>query len=192
MPPRFQMWPELDEILKKSKPADADPPPAPRPKPPGPPSAREVRHSRTRKIILKTLSLSTVITALIVIIGIYSAFSFINPFSKYSTDNPLDKYRPYTPSLKDVDTLAAYQPERIDAPYGRILSPKPGADSPSHIRITGITRNIPEGYHVVLVVDVESQRICVPKWPIIECGISHGDLGRRVGRGVHGGALCGG
>ncbi len=183
MPKRLKVYRDLGDIWGTSKPADGGPPPDPSPEQsleptnsssdpppeqPDSPPEREASHSRTRKIILKTLSLSTVITVLIVIIGIYSAFSFFNPFSKNSTDNPLDNYRPFAPSLKDMDTLAAYQPERLDMHYGRILSPKPGASSPRHIRITGITRNNSEGHHVVLVVDVESQRVCFPKWPIIK------------------------
>ena len=168
MPPRMQMWRELAEILKKSKPADADPPPDPSPKPPDSPPDRQAGHSRTTKLLVKFVSLSTVIIILIVIIGIYSAFSFFNPFANNSTDNPLDKYRLFAPSLTDIDPLAAYQPDKLDMHYGGILSPKPGENGPRHIKITGITRNIPEGHHVVLVVDVESQRVCFPKWPIIE------------------------
>lgn len=121
------------------------------PNKPKPPSWK----NRTTKLLIKTLSLSTITTTLIVIIGIYS----FNPFTNNFTFDPQSKYRPFAPSLKDVDTLAAYQLEEIDAPSDRILSPTPGASSHRHLKITGITRNIPEDHYVVLVVDVESQRV---------------------------------
>ena len=125
------------------------------PNKPKPPSWK----NRTTKLLIKTLSLSTITTTLIVIIGIYSAFSFFNPFTNNFPFDPQSKYRPFALSLKDVDTLAAYQLEEIDAPSDRILSPTPGASSHRHLKITGITRNIPEDHYVVLVVDVESQRV---------------------------------
>ena len=156
MPSRKEIWDELDRIWDKSRPAKADPPTEP-----------QIKHNRTAKIVLKTATLSVTTTLFIVAVSIYSAFSFFNPLSKDAI-NPQDRFRAYHPMLKDTGLLASYRPAEQGASYGRILSPQSGSSCSRVIKITGITAKIPENHHVVLAVDVESKRVCFPKYPFIE------------------------
>lgn len=160
MPSRREIRDELGDIWKSSKLANADPPPDPPPTPPH-------KLSRTTRIILKTTLVNAIAVLIIVAIGIYSAYSFFNPL-KTESFNLLDKYRIYDPLPDNNSLLALSEIQEMDLPYGRIISPRAGETSPRNIKFTGMTAHIPEDHYVVLAVDVEKQRVCFPKWPIIE------------------------
>ena len=73
MPPRKEIWDELARIWGQAKPAVVD---SPQPKDP----------NRTRKIILKTATITSTITAVIISISIIIAFTFINSSSSPTVD----------------------------------------------------------------------------------------------------------
>ena len=67
MPPRKEIWDELTRIWGQAEPIKADPPATPR-----------AKLNRTAKIILKTASITSVITTLIIAASVITAFTFIN------------------------------------------------------------------------------------------------------------------
>lgn len=132
------------------------------------PNKSPLKVSCTTRFRLKTV---TFFAVLIVLVGVHSAFSFFNPLITPSF-NPLDKYQIYDPMLKDTNQLATYRPDKQGIPYGRILSTKSRPRASRVIKIVGMTANIPEDHHVVLVVDVEAQHVCFPKWPFIASNVA--------------------
>lgn len=58
-------------------------------------------------------------------------------------------------------------PKDPNAPQGQITSPAAGTSVPRNFTIVGKTSSIPEGYKVIMVVDVEALRLCWPKKPWI-------------------------
>ncbi|MFH1982471.1 MAG: hypothetical protein ABIL58_11550 [Pseudomonadota bacterium] len=55
-----------------------------------------------------------------------------------------------------------------NAPWGQITSPAAGTSVPRTFTIVGKTSRIPEGYKVIMAVDVEELRLCWPKLPWIQ------------------------
>ncbi len=155
MPPRKEIWDELTRIWGQAEPVKADPPATPRSK-----------LNRTAKIILKTASITSVITTLIIAASVITAFTFIN-----SSRNQPNARPPFNVDQSTLNTISeyllAYQKNIQGEPIGRISSHQISSSEDNIIKISGYTKNIPEGYHVVLAVDVERLRLCWPKKPFI-------------------------
>ena len=148
MPPRKEIWDELTHIWGQAEPAKADPP---RPKDP----------DRTRKIIFKTTAFTSTTAAVVI-----AAFAFFNSSLYPVADRP--SFNIDEPAQTSIsENLLAYHKTIQGEPIGRITSHRKNASSGNKIKISGYTKNIPEGYHVVLAVDMERLRLCWPKKPFI-------------------------
>ena len=155
MPPRKEIWDELTRIWGQAEPIKADPPATPR-----------AKLNRTAKIILKTASITSIITALIIAASAITAFTFIN--SSRSEPNTRPSFNIDQSTLNTIsEYLLVYQKNIQGEPIGCITSTRENISSENIIKISGYTKNIPEGYHVVLAVDFERLRLCWPKKPII-------------------------
>ena len=123
MPPRKEIWDELTRLRGQAEPDKAHPP---RPNDP----------DRTRKIILKTAAITSIITAFVISASVINAFTFIN-----SSRNQNNAWPTHIPDKFSLNTISEY--------------------------FLAYQKNIPEGYHVVLAIDVERLRLCWPKKPFI-------------------------